>query len=734
MNTCPIKWMLTAAVVAVGTFSLNAKVVPAPIFTDNMVLQREMNVPIWGKADPGENVTVKFADQTLSTVAGQDGKWMIKLAPLTASKDNRVLEIAGKDNKVLINDVLVGEVWLCSGQSNMQFPIWGENARFRQTDGDKIAAASNNPLIRIIRIPCRISWTPTMDYDVKWMPMTPDTVKPFSAVGYFYGTELYKALNIPIGLIGSNWGGTRVEPWTSPYGFSTVPELTGLSSFVQTRIPGSKEYKNLAARVQKDNAEWLKKFTDAVGQNQLPPERPGYPREFTYPTTNAQQEPTVIYNRMIYPFVPFAMRGAIWYQGCSNRDDGMLYRYKMQALINDWTHNFENPNFKLYFVQLAPYNYGNKPDALPKIWEAQQSFANAEPRAGMAVITDVGNLKDIHPYDKTLVGKRLALLALKRDYGFKDIKADSPTLKSYEIKDGKFILTFNNVESWKTANSQPVKNFEVAGIDRAFVPADVKFDGAKLIVYSDKISDPKMLRFMWSHTCEGNLYNEADLLLGAFRIDTIDEKTIVASAMKNGQVLFQYNLLSGLKGQDVQYDVNNVDQVKGKKITRVGYWVELDGNDGHHSWMLAVMDPFSQDPKDFGVPTNVDKIFQTNVPNLAVYSNVDGVRNGVFVDGNIEFCSGNYGAANVKNIPNANSNVYDFGDSLQTGRGYGCMQIHNYREKQVVFAYNKFGSGAGCDLGIGNQAGDARTNTDWTFSSSGRNYKRAVLSVYVVTE
>ena len=465
------------AVMSAGVLSVQAKVTLAPVFGDNMVLQRELPVAVWGVADPQEQVTVSFAGQSVKAQADAKGEWKLRLAALNASKENRTLTAAGKDNTVTVNNVLVGEVWLCSGQSNMELPLWGGSPKFRDRNGALIAQMSNYPLIRFSRMAnYDFSLTPRTDYPMQWQTIRPDDVAPLSATAFYYGVELFRALDIPIGLVTAHWGGTRIEPWTPPCGFESVPSLKGILD----TLPG------------------------------LKPPTPG--------VKGLQQQPTVLFNRMIYPFVPYTFRGAIWYQGCSNLGDGAAYCDKMHALINGWKKVFENPALKFYFVQLAPFNYGGDGKALPVIWEAQQKFADEEKDAGMAVITDVGNLHDIHPNDKETVGRRLALLALKRDYGMKAIKADSPTLKESKIENGTFVLTFNNAESWYTTGNQPAKNFEVAGADGNFAEAKVEIKGAQLVVSSDKVAAPTQLRFMGNQSCEGNLYNEACLLPGAFHI------------------------------------------------------------------------------------------------------------------------------------------------------------------------------------------------------------------------
>lgn len=474
-----MKHLMYAALtlVSVGIFSVQAKVTVAPVFADNMVLQRELPVVVWGVADPQEEVIVSFAEQKVKTTADAKGEWKLRLSPLSASKENRTLTVAGKDNTLAIQNVLVGEVWLCSGQSNMAQPLWGNRIRYRDGKGAMMAALANYPLIRFSLMATHdFSTTPRTDYPMQWQALSPDNAATFSAVGFYYGVTLFQALDIPIGLVGSYWGGTRIEPWTPPCGFKSVPALQNI--------------------------------VDALGD--LKPQTEG--------AKHLHQQPTVLYNRMIFPFVPYTLRGAIWYQGCSNRGDGDLYREKMNALLNGWKMVFENPSFKLYFAQLAPYTYGGSATALPEIWEAQQKFADQAPDVGMAVITDVGNLHDIHPADKETVGRRLALLALNRDYGFKGVKADSPTLKESQIVNNKFVLTFNHAESWYTPGEKPIKNFEVAGADGTFVEAKAEIKGATIEVSSDKVAEPKELRYMWNQTCEGNLYNEACLLPGAFRI------------------------------------------------------------------------------------------------------------------------------------------------------------------------------------------------------------------------
>jgi len=459
-------------------FTAYAKITLAPVFTDNMVLQREKPVAVWGSADPQEEVAVSFAGQNVTAKANAAGAWKLQLTALAVSKENRTLTATGKANTLTVKNVLVGEVWLCSGQSNMELPLWNQTPRFRDRNGFLVSQFANYPLIRFARMAnYDFSTKPRTDYAMQWEICSPETVKKLSAVSYYYGLTLFQNLNIPVGLITSHWGGTRIEPWTPPCGFESVPSLKGIL----------------------DSLGNLKERT-------TPEEK------------HLHQQPTVLFNRMIYPFVPYTLRGAIWYQGESNRGEGLLYCDKMHALVNGWKKVFENPELKFYFVQLAPFRYGNNPQALPEICEAQQKFAEEEKDAGMAVINDVGNLSDIHPADKEIVGRRLALLALKRDYGRAELKADSPTLKAHTIENGQFVLTFNHASEWYTTGNQPIRNFKVAGADGALVEAKATIKGAQLIVGAENVKEPKQLFYMWNETDEGNLFNEACLPLGAFRI------------------------------------------------------------------------------------------------------------------------------------------------------------------------------------------------------------------------
>ncbi len=485
-----------------AAFAAQAAVTLGTPFSDGMVLQRGRNVPVWGWADAGEKVTVTFAGQTRTATAGADGKWRVDLAPMEASKESRTLEANG----VKVADVLVGEVWYCCGQSNTEFPLVGGSPRFRDRQGAMVAQVTYRPYIRFAYCSnYRISVEPKAkaDYKVEWKQFTPENLsKPpsFSAMGVYYALELYAALEIPIGMVGSYWGGTRAEPWTPREGFAATkgcePEVA---------------YQPAVA------AEFKAERMDALG----------------YSRKTFRDQPMVLWNEMVAPWTPFAMRGFIWYQGCSNSGDYKRYDTVMHALYNGWAKCFENPDLKLYFVQLAPW--GNA--GIPYIQQAQAKFAAEEKNAGMAVINDIGNLRDIHPNEKEMVGKRLALHALKRDYGFTDIEADSPTLKEWKVEGDKFVLTFDHAKSLYVYNPDRsfANGFELAGEDGVFKPAKIvnrvqsqrgngqvaylgTLEGAQIVVSADGVAEPKKLRYLYSAPWFGSIYNEVNLPLGSFHI------------------------------------------------------------------------------------------------------------------------------------------------------------------------------------------------------------------------
>ncbi len=493
--------MMWAAVLA-AVFAVEAKVQLGVPFTNGVVLQRDRAVPVWGTADAGEKVTVTFAGQSVSATAAADGRWCAKLAPMKASCEGRTLTVKGQSDAKTVSDVLVGEVWFCAGQSNTEQPLCGGNPHFRDAKGSMRARMTNKPLIRYCQQSnYRTSVTPkkTAARPVEWKTFTPANLLhgSFSAMGVYFALEVHNAIGVPVGIVGTYWGGTRVEPWTPKSGLASVPSC-----------------KAFADQVALDNAAF-----DAAKKAKKAP----YGR--------IQDQPRVLWNEMVEPWTPFAIRGFIWYQGCSNAGDGHAYADKMQALYNGWATEFKNPDLKLYFVQLAPWGY----DKIATIQEGQAMFAAAEKNAGMAVINDCGNLSDIHPNNKETVGQRLALLALKRDYGFADIKADSPTLKSWKVEGDKFVLTFNDADGWYLYNPDwtTVTGFEIAGPDGKFVPAQLAnlqprgnnknqsngvIKGKDLIVFAPGVKEPKKLRYLFSRPWNGTLYNDADLPLGAFHI------------------------------------------------------------------------------------------------------------------------------------------------------------------------------------------------------------------------
>ena len=481
-----------------------------------MVLQREMKVPVWGWADAGEKVTISVCDQTKTTETGADGRWKLELDPLKPGGPF-TMTVKGK-NELKLDNVLVGDVWLCSGQSNME---WSMNA---SDNGKEEIEKSANPNIRLFQV--EKDWKTLPQDTLKtrgWTQSGPETTPGFTAVGYYFGKKLNADLNVPIGLINSSWGGTRIEPWTTPDGFKQFPTLSSISEEIEAKTPATDVHKKIVGKTLDEYKQWIAATEKKLSANEpvVPP--PPFP-PLLLPFDN-HQRPTVLHNAMIYPFVPLAMKGVIWYQGESNRGEGMLYAEKMKALIAGWRTAFNNPQLGFYFVQLAPYNYGNEPQALPLIWEAQASVEKTVPLTGMAVINDIGNIKDIHPTNKKTVGERLALLAENRTYGF-DVVCASPELDSINVEGNTMTLKMKNALTLKTRDGKAPDWFEIAGADGIYKKADATIEGTTIKLTTSSVAKPYAVRFAWDHIAEPNLQNEAGLPLGAFRAGEIPEHSI----------------------------------------------------------------------------------------------------------------------------------------------------------------------------------------------------------------
>ncbi|AWI10339.1 sialate O-acetylesterase [Ereboglobus luteus] len=736
-----LRAFLLALVFAGAGIALNADVKVPAIFGDNMVIQLGRPVPVWGSAAPGEKVTVTFADQTKSAVAGADGKWRVNLDPLHADPKPtpRELTIAGK-NTLRFNNVLVGVVWICSGQSNMEWTLQ------KSENGADAIAESSHPNLRLFHVKKTWSDTPRDDIPLEnswaWAAAAPETTPKFSAVGYYFGRALLNAFknNIPVGLINTSWGGTRIEPWTSPAGFAAVPALAEINTRVQSVQPGTEANKTLTAKAIAAQESWLATARAATAAGKViapPPEFPKALRPLSTDMASRHQNPTVLYNAMIAPFVPFAVQGAIWYQGEANRADGALYYDKLNALIASWRAEFENPAMPLHIVQLAPYKY-NDTVTLPKIWAAQERFARDDKHSGIAIINDIGNIQDIHPRNKLTVGARLALLALNKTYGITQVKCDSPAPSEIRFERDSAVITFGNTAKLATRDNAAPDWFEIADAS-GWHKAGATIKDNTVTVRAEGVTQPAAVRYAWSGTAEPNLRDAATgLQVGAFTHGEIPLPAEIAKLgddAKGFQVLYDLNPLAS-KGHEVTYNVNNAAKFAGKKIKRVAYFLSLTDHNDRDTHAVVSFDAFAQDAKKLGVPTkNSGARFQQNVTNLVVRSNVRGVKNGSFARGNIEFWDCNYSGANATKVPGASDQLYDFGDGMSTGRspGYGSMQIHNTAEKQTIIAYNHWSEGKNCDIGIGNQTG-ANKNPDWTFSKSGSSLQSARLLVLVKTE
>lgn len=484
------RWMLCAAGFAASLFhtsTVSADVSLPKIFGSGMVLQRGLATPVWGWADAGEEVTVEFAGQKKTATADGQGVWSVRLDPQKENSKGQSLTVSGK-NTVTFQDVLLGDVWICSGQSNMEWAVRNS------MNPDEEQKAANYPGIRLFNVPGHTTSPVAKDRlpGGDWQTCRPDTVGGFSAVGYFFGRRLHRESKVPIGLIGTNWGGTRIEPWTPPVGFRQVPELKSI-------------------------ADDVAKFDES--------------------TKVGGRTPTAIYNAMVHPLVPYGVRGAIWYQGESNGNEGESYFHKMKALIQGWRSVWGQGDFPLYFyfVQLADFQAPNDDPAGGNGWaklrEAQRK-ALTIPHTGMAVITDIGNARDIHPRNKQDVGSRLAQWAL-RDVYRQDVVPSGPLFKELKIEGGKARVIFDHtadglrvgkrkegLKPTEFIDDGKLARFAIAGKDRKWHWADAKIEGDTVVVGSKDVPEPVAVRYAYSMNPAGaNLYNSLGLPASPFRSD-----------------------------------------------------------------------------------------------------------------------------------------------------------------------------------------------------------------------
>ncbi len=506
----PARFALPSCSIAVVGLLLAASAARADVslpavIGSHMVLQRDMPITLWGWASPGEEVNIALGEMRAKTMADPSGYWMVKLPGLPASAEPLEMTISGK-NTIKLEDILVGEVWVGSGQSNMQWSVAASDKAQEEI------AAADHPKIRLFSVPLVPAGVPAKNVNARWEVCTPQTIPNFSAVAYFFGRELHKSLDMPVGMIATSWGGTRIEPWIPPAGFAETPELEQ----ERTQIAGMEQgYQNALKGHLSAVKQWLAAAEKASESSEEIPEPPAFPAN----PFNSNGSPTGLYNGMIHPLAPFGMRGAIWYQGESNVGQGMHYHDLMKGLIRGWRKVWGQGDFPFLYVQLAPYTYGAAPTALPEIWEAQTATLEF-PHTGMAVITDIGNVRDIHPRNKQDVGKRLALWALAKTYGQNDLTYSGPLYESMTIENNQVRLKFKHVDGGlKSRDGKPLSWFAVAGEDKKFVPAEAAIDGETVVVKAPQVAAPVAVRFGWHQTAEPNLANEAGLPASPFRTD-----------------------------------------------------------------------------------------------------------------------------------------------------------------------------------------------------------------------
>lgn len=462
-------FLVYAALLIFNPSEVKAEISLPSIFGDNMVLQQKSDVAIWGKASPNTivEITASWDNGKYSARSGKDGRWRIKVSTPQAGGPFSLVISDGKP--LTLNNVMIGEVWICSGQSNMFMPLRGfKNQPVAGSVG--YIVASSNPSIRLITVPIKASLDSEDDFDGRWEECNPESVSSFSATAYFFGRLLNQVLGVPVGLVQTSWGGTRIEPWMSEEGAGTFDWIT---------IPARDTDKD---KISKDL-------------------------------------PTVIYNAMINPLAGYGMKGVIWYQGEANRNEPERYRDLLPAMVTDWRKKWNIGEFPFYYAQIAPFNYGSDVNSA-YLREAQLAAADLIPESGMASLIDVGEENCIHPSDKKSAGERLAYLALARTYGLKGFACEGPVMKEMTVEKNIVSLTFHNAPNGLTSYGRELSCFEVAGENRRFYPAIAYITSTGVSLFSPSVQKPVAVRYAFKDYVKGDLYSTEGLPASSFRTDS----------------------------------------------------------------------------------------------------------------------------------------------------------------------------------------------------------------------
>ncbi|HRK32044.1 MAG TPA: sialate O-acetylesterase [Tepidisphaeraceae bacterium] len=505
--------LLVITAVTIVVSGARADVALPNLFSDHMVLQREATIPVWGTADAGEQVAVTIANQSRLTVADAKGRWRVDFDPIHSERP-LVLTVKGKTT-LTVNDIRMGEVWVCSGQSNMEWPI------SRSLNAEAEAAGANWPDIRFFNVspkkkPAR---EPARDVDAQWTICTPESANGFSAVGYFFGRHLHQKLDgVPIGLINVSWGGMPAEAFTDMETLRSDPAFNDILTRFNNAVT---IYPQALAAYEEKLAEWERAKKEAEAKGEKVPNRPGAPYG-----PDSPNGPAALWNGMVHPITPFAIRGAIWYQGESNAGDPLRaaqYRKLLPAMITGWRRAWGQGDFPFLIVQLANYRAPASQPAEPEsAWallrEAQTLTAAEMKRVGQAVTIDIGEANDIHPKNKQDVGLRLGLAAEKIAYG-RDVIFSGPALDSMKVDGDAAVLTFQHIGSGLMSKTERLEGFAIRGEDGVWHPGEATIDGETVIVRSEHVAKPHAIRYAWANNPPASLYNNEGLPAVPFRTD-----------------------------------------------------------------------------------------------------------------------------------------------------------------------------------------------------------------------